>query len=66
MSELENRILNTFARVIPKLSKRGQENILSFGEGLAVGAGVMKLEESSLFGEKEESETDKAANLMTV
>ena len=47
MSELEKRILNTFGRVVPKLSERGKEKLLFIGEGMALSAGVMELEECS-------------------
>ena len=35
MSEKEKQILETFEKVIPKLSPIEQERLLSFGEGMA-------------------------------
>lgn len=35
MTEKEKEVLKTFEDVIPKLSKLGKEQLLSFGEGLA-------------------------------
>lgn len=35
MSENEKRILETFGRVIPKLTELDKERLLAFGEGLA-------------------------------
>ena len=62
MSELEKRILNTFGRVLPKLSKRGQEKILMIGEGIALGVGAMELEEcTSISTNGAEPESDPAA-----
>jgi hypothetical protein len=35
MSEREKQILETFGKVIPKLSEMEKEKLLSFGEGMA-------------------------------
>lgn len=35
MSELEKKALETFGKVIPKLSERDKERVLNFGEGMA-------------------------------
>lgn len=67
MSELEKRILNTFGRVVPKLSKRGQEKLLFIGEGMALSAGVMELEECSCLKLSEsEQKADPAEKPMLV
>lgn len=50
MSDTERRALETFARIIPKLSREGQEKLLTLGEGIAIGANVMKIEETSIAG----------------
>lgn len=39
MSEKERRILETFGRVIPKLTELDKERLLAFGEGLAFKVG---------------------------
>lgn len=46
-TEKELQVLKTFEKVIPKLSKMGKEQLLSFGEGLTanVEAQIKKLEE---------------------
>lgn len=53
MSETEKRVLETFERIVPNLPKEGQERLLALGEGIAIGAGVMKIEETSI-GKTEE------------
>lgn len=35
MSETERKILETFEKVIPKLSETQKERLLGFGEGMA-------------------------------
>lgn len=35
MSETEKKILDTFGKVIPRLSEMEREKLLSFGEGMA-------------------------------
>lgn len=35
MSEKEKQIMETFGKVIPKLSELEREKLLSFGEGMA-------------------------------
>lgn len=35
MSEKEKKILETFEKVIPKMSEMEKEKLLSFGEGMA-------------------------------
>lgn len=47
MSEAGKRALDTFERIIPKLSKSSQERLLAIGEGIAIGSGIMKIEEAS-------------------
>lgn len=46
-TEKELQVLDTFEKVIPKLSKLGKEQLLSFGEGLTanVEAQIKKMEE---------------------
>ena len=35
MTEKEKMILNRFAIIIPRLSEKGQDKLLSYGEGMA-------------------------------
>ena len=44
MSDKEKNILDTFKKVIPKMSEMEQEKLLSFGEGMA----FMKKKESEV------------------
>ncbi len=53
MSDTEKRVLATFGRVLPKLSDEGKKTLLILGEGIAIGAGAMRVEETSL-AEKDE------------
>lgn len=53
MSEAGKRALDTFGRIIPKLSRSSQEQLLAIGEGIAIGAGMMKIEEASFAEERE-------------
>lgn len=39
MTEKERKIMETFGRVIPKMSDQEKENLLAFGEGMALIAG---------------------------
>lgn len=48
MSDTERKALETFARIIPKLTREGQEKLLTLGEGIGIGAGVLKIEDTSL------------------
>lgn len=48
MSEMERRVLETFGRIIPKLSPESQEKLLAIGEGIGIGAGVLKIEDTSV------------------
>lgn len=34
MTEKEKKIMNTFGWIIPRLTDRGKDNLLSFGEGM--------------------------------
>lgn len=62
MSGTEKRVLETFARIVPKLPKEGQERLLAIGEGIGIGAGVMKIEECSFASrEKEDIPGDREA-----
>lgn len=42
MSEKDKKIMDTFGRVIPKLSEFDKEKLLAFGEGVALMAGRMQ------------------------
>jgi len=42
MQEVETKILETFKKVIPKLSKEEQQHLLWFGEGMAFKIEVSK------------------------
>lgn len=35
MTEKEKKILETFKKIIPKMSENGKDNMLSYGEGIA-------------------------------
>lgn len=54
MSETEKRVLNTFSRILPHLPEEGKEKLLTLGEGIAIGAGVMNPEDCSSVSEKKQ------------
>ena len=47
MNEAGKRALDTFEFIIPRLTRNSQERLLAIGEGIAIGAGMMKIEEAS-------------------
>lgn len=44
MSEREQKILETFGKVLPELSDLEREKLLSFGEGMAFAKGAAETE----------------------
>ena len=54
MSEREQKILETFGKVLPELSDLEREKLLSFGEGMAFAKGTAETETET------ETETAKA------
>ena len=54
MSEKEKKILDTFGKVIPKLSDLEKEKLLAFGEGMAFKAEQQSTEQPKVEDEKHE------------
>lgn len=54
MSDTEKRVLETFARIVPQLTREGQEKLLTLGEGIGIGAGVLKIEDTSVARAREQ------------
>lgn len=47
MSEQEKKIMETFGRVIPTLTDSEKDQLLAFGEGMALMAGRQRAERDS-------------------